>query len=227
MATKWATTVTNGYAGGDGEAREIPDEGQQPAVLVGLVDLGTHMRSYKGEPPKPSRQIAVIWELTEAPMSGTKGRNHILSEKYTFSLNEKSGFRHMIERLSRKFKPDENIEVDKFLGLKAILKVEHAVSGSGKTYARVAKDGVAEPQKGVVVPPAKEKMFAHHVTDPIEAIPHWTPWVYGESAADVIRKSQEHAGNGSRNAPKMKADEVALGDGGVEPESNSDDQIPF
>src|SRR5262249_23998104 len=56
-------------AGGDGKARELPEQGPQPAVVVALIDLGTDDVTYKDdktgqENTRPMRKMCIAFELT-------------------------------------------------------------------------------------------------------------------------------------------------------------------
>src|SRR6185437_6062720 len=79
---------------------EQPEPGNQSAVLVAIVDLGTVEKSYKGK-EYDSHEYFFVWELVTQQMTGSS-HNHVIGKSYTASLDEKANLRKMIEKW---FKP--------------------------------------------------------------------------------------------------------------------------
>lgn len=168
------------------EGYEIAPDGNHPAVLVALVDLGTQRTEYNKE-VKWQRQVYLVWELTTEKMAGMKDRNHLIARAFTFSFNEKAMLRGFLEKWSgSSFRDGEEFDLAKMLGTPCLLTVIHKQSGSGKTYAKV--DGVGKVIKGLKVPEAQNEPVAVEFG---EEVPGWIPFLYGESVKDVIGRSKE------------------------------------
>jgi hypothetical protein len=64
-------------------------------ILIGWIDLGTHMESYQGGPLKANRKVKLQWELPG--VSRSDGSTAVISAKYNFSLHEKASFRKVLD----------------------------------------------------------------------------------------------------------------------------------
>ena len=195
MSSPWDVTATTA-AGGS----EVAPAGSHPAVLVALIDLGTHEETFEDKVKGTSRtvdlrKVLMAWELTAEPIAGLKGgRNHVVSRDYNVTFSQKSGLRKMIEGWRGKsFAEGEGFDLGKLLGQKCMVTVKHGTSARGNTFAKF--DGVAPVPKGLAVPAPKIKPFAWSVDDGEFPIPDWLPYLYGESVADVIKRCKERNGN--------------------------------
>lgn len=227
----WKVKPTKGYQGsGDGEDREIPDAGQQPAVCVGLIDMGTHEDDYDGK-KKSLRRIALVWELTDAPMSGYKGRNHVLVRDYNHSFGTKANLRKLVEKWFGKALPDDDgaaeFDLTLLIDPKFSKCVANVVHGEGKTSGKAfAKlEDVSRPHKSMVVPEPKHTPFVWNVGDDLAEIPEWVPWLYGRPIADVVKESQELSGR--KTVEKVKAAAAPADDEGDVGGDEPADDIPF
>lgn len=178
---------------GEGGDFELPPSGMHPAILVGLIDLGTHTREFNGE-KTDQHKLFMVWELTAE--NDSKGQNFVVGQDYTFSLNKKAKLRGIVEGfLGHMLADGEDFDVALMLGQPCVLNVMEGKSGSGKKFSDVA--GVGKPMKGQTVPPATREVFAFSLTminstaDVLE-IPAWVPPIYGRKIPDEIRKSQEY-----------------------------------
>lgn len=176
----------------NGEGFERPPSGLHPAVLVSLIDLGTHEFFYQGKKSE-NRKIFLTWELTAEHM--LDGTTFLISADYTWSLGKSANFRHMLEAWSgRAFSDKEEFDPLKLLGLPCVVTVSEGLSAKGKKFTEIV--GVANPMKGQTLPPATRKTFAWHMSmitcqdDPIE-LPDWTPRIYGRLVIDDIKGSKE------------------------------------
>src|SRR5262245_51935946 len=71
-----------------------PPAGTHAAICYRLVDLGTQMGEYKGQ-PKEQHKIVVSWELVDENMDD--GKPFSIHQRYTFSLHEKAKLRADLE----------------------------------------------------------------------------------------------------------------------------------
>src|SRR5579859_3411511 len=116
-------------AGGD---FEIPPAGNHPAVLIAMIDLGTHTEDFQGKQTE-AHKVFLVWELTEEKCAGYN-RNHVIGRDYTLSLHEKAGLRKMLEGWrGRKYNTGEEINVSKVLGQPCFLNVSHKTK-EDRTY---------------------------------------------------------------------------------------------
>ena len=177
-------------SGENGEKREVPPAGSHPAVLVGIIDLGTQTVEYGGE-SKQAKKVLLVWELTAEPLSGTKDRNHVLGRDYTLSYHEKSSLRLLYERWrGRKYKEDEEIDYGAALGKPCLVSVTIGESAKGSAFGKI--DGVSPVPKGLPVPPPKHTPFTWTMEDGTP-IPEggWLPFIFGKSITETVQASAE------------------------------------
>ena len=60
---------------------ELPPSGSYPAVLIGLIDLGTHDREYNGKTDEVHK-LLFVWELVTE--SKADGDNFVVIKDFTF-----------------------------------------------------------------------------------------------------------------------------------------------
>jgi hypothetical protein len=75
------------------EDYERPAVGVYPARCIQVVELGTHMREWKGE-PKEAKEILIVWELSNELMQD--GRPFVVSWKGTNSLSDRANLYKML-----------------------------------------------------------------------------------------------------------------------------------
>jgi hypothetical protein len=179
------TKVTKG-GGGDFEK---PPAGNHPAVVVAVVDLLTQEREEKFEGETQVREkheVFLCWELVTKKMAGMK-HNHLLGNRYTFSLHERANLRKIVEGVVGPLKnSDEGFDLEDLLGKPCLLQVTHNDNG----YPVIKT--TSEVPEGMTVPPALRKPYMWENGKPLEDIPDWLPWIYGMSAADRIKESVEY-----------------------------------
>lgn len=134
--------------------------GTHRAVCVSVVDLGSHMEQFQGQPAKMKRKVRVSWELSDEPMDN--GKPFIVGKKYTLSSNEKATFRlHLEAWRGKRFEPHDfgpgGFEPKRLLGAPCLLNITHD-ERDGKTYANVA--GISPMVKGMDKPaPAGDLVY--------------------------------------------------------------------
>jgi hypothetical protein len=188
-------TVTNPWkmrpTSGEGGDWELPPGGTYPAILVGLIDLGTHEREFQGSKSE-ARKVLLVWELTGEYDS--KGESFKVAKDFTLSLNSKAKLRAFLEGWEgRKFKDDEEIDLLSFVNRECVLNVTEGTSNAGKRFVDVAS--ATKPMRGLVVPPRSVEPYVFTLADSdLKAdpgVPDWVPPNYGRKVADEIRGSKE------------------------------------
>lgn len=177
------------YVEGEGGKYEPPPEGNHLAVLVAMVDLGTHTKEYNGE-RNTYRKVWLGWELVEE-MNG-EGDPFIIGRDYTLSFAESAGLRKMVEKwMGKKIPAGERPRMTALLGKACMLSVAHTQSSDGnRTYAKV--DLIAPLPKSVQGKPSQSKPFFWDMSLPSDppSMDH-LPYLYGEPLLDWIKRSPE------------------------------------
>ena len=194
--------------GGDGgEAREIPPAGNIPAVLIGMIDLGTRTETFNNE-SKDAHHVLLVWELTGEPLSGAPTRNHVIGQRYTLSTHIKSNLRQQYEKwVGRKFEEGEEIDYSAKMAHPCLVSITHGTSGEGRTYAKVTGFGAVPKEMMPVIKPPKIQAFMWSLAEGLYLrnsqtkqfdqaggdLPEWEwlPFVFGESVHDCIKDSHE------------------------------------
>lgn len=176
--------------GGGGGDYERPPVGNHAAVLVAMVDLGTHRERYKDQPERDARKIYWVWELVAKRKSGSS-ENHVIAIDLTLSGSDRSRMGQFVAaRLGRPFQPDYKVIEE--LGKPCMLNVKE----NDKGYPKVA--GVAPVPDGLPFPAPQHKPFALSLDDyrkagwSLDAVPGWLPWLYRDEIPTVIRRSKEY-----------------------------------
>jgi hypothetical protein len=208
--------------GANGETFEVPESGSQPAVLIGLIDLGTQVqKGYQGAADEDVHQVYLVFELTGAPMSGMK-RNHTIGWCGRLSMHEKSKLRKLIEGWrGQKFGEGEEFDPNVLVGKPCMLNVVHETSkGSGNTYAKI--DSISKIPKGMPTPKATLPTVVFEIggATPIPDAEH-LPYIFGTPVPEVVRRSREIAGG------KVPAANGAATGGTTAPAQDDSDVIPF
>jgi hypothetical protein len=133
------------------QQKPIPKEGQHLALLYAVVDLGTQMKQYKGQPAVETPMIHLSWEFPrlEAVFNPEKGPQKLACfQEYTNSLGAKANFGKMINSWLKKDKPIEKITYEqytKILGKPCMIQIEHKPNKDYPEikYANIAGNGVA------------------------------------------------------------------------------------
>jgi hypothetical protein len=131
--------------------RVEPKVGLTPAVLSGIVDLGTQETNFGAK-----RQVMLTWELPLQThvFDDEKGAQPLVRNKtYTMSLHEKSGLRKAIRGITGKDVEGE-FELFDLLGANCMLNLIEAQGNDGKMYINIDSitplmDGMtkAQPQE--------------------------------------------------------------------------------
>lgn len=198
-------TSMKASSGGGGDF-ELAPAGNHPAVLVGIIDLGTQEQRYGNEIER-AHKVMLVWELTTEKKSD--GGNFIVARDYTLSFNSKANLRLMVEKWrGAQFKDDEGFDISKLLGKPCLLSVVHGKSNSGKDFAKV--DGATAVPKGMSVPSATKPTICWEMGNPLDEVPPWVPFYYGKEVKKVIAASEEFKNGPPQNGAPAEQKEDAL-----------------
>jgi hypothetical protein len=187
----WNVEATNSGGG----SSEIPPSGNHPAVLVALIDLGTHEDEYQGKKVQ-NRKALFCWELpTEHKADGTP---FILAKDYNVmaKISGKSKLRLMLESWrGQALKEGETVDLSSLLGKCCLLNIGHQVTSGGKTYAAIL--GLTPPVRGMTIPKPFHEPYSWHLSagEPLR-VPEWVPWLYGNAIEDWVAGARERRSNG-------------------------------
>lgn len=210
MATATASPASSPFtieaSNSGGGSNEIPSEGNHPAVLVGLIDLGTHTEEYQGK-ESDNRKVLFCWELPgEMKADGTP---HVVTADYNMpaTVGGKSKLRSMIEGWrGRPMEDKERLDCGRMVGASCLINIGHGKSQKGNTYAKIMS--ITPMPKGMQPPKPWNAPFIWSFDSGRFDPPTWLPYLYGRPVEDVIAESRE-----GRQAAHAA--------------STSDDQIPF
>lgn len=162
-------------------------EGAHPGRLVRIVDVGSQVTPFFHEDGSPvvSRKLSISWELYCDRM--TDGRPYMVSEKYTRSLNEKSGLYKLCKQwLGKEW--DEALLAGGFnfsslLGRACLVTVNHQTSKQGKTFAKLG--AVTVLPKGLKADDQVNPSLLFDLDKPdravLELLPKWQQEEIGKS----------------------------------------------
>lgn len=109
--------------GGGKEFENCPAD-THAAIVVGVIDLGTHDTMYQGQ-KKQAHKIRLVFETPFAKTSEDKP--FIVVEKWTYSLAPSANFRKLLESWrGKKFEDSEKFQVKSLLGVKCMIQVIHS-----------------------------------------------------------------------------------------------------
>lgn len=193
MALKQKAWSSPERAPGEEGTWEPPPAENQPAMLVGVIDLGTHESDYQGE-QRERPLVYLVWELTTAKKSGTTV-NHTIGQLFTNSFHKKSGLRAMVQRLLKREIPDgEEFDLRILFSVPCFVdvKVKEITTRKGDQRTVANWDGCSQPPRGVTVPPATVEPLYWEL-EPGKPLPNqpWLPLLYGKTVAEKIQESAE------------------------------------
>lgn len=208
-----------------GGGREVPPAGSHPAVLVAIVDLGTHTETYKDQAAKSIRKVLLCWELTDEKVAGKKDENHLVCKDFSLTFGTKSGLRKIVEGWRGKaFAEGEDFDLGKLLGKECMLTISIGTSSKGNEYAKI--ESVSPKPKGMTVPPAQRKPLLFEVGQDTAQL-EWIPYLYGEAVATVIGRSHEARGTTPPPSTNGNGNGHANGNGQPVTASAESEEIPF
>ena len=177
----------------NGDHKNIPplDAGTYSAVCSGVIDIGTHMKEWKGE-ETPKNQLILMFDFpTETIEIDGKQMPRCLSLKLTKSMHENAMFRkHLIAWRGRDFTDEElnDFALSKLLGAPVtigIIQKEY----KGKIYANISTLGKAT--KGTEQKATRKIYFDmgdETTYSAIEELPDWIVTLINKSAEAIATK---------------------------------------
>lgn len=163
------------------EAGEQVPAGTYAAVMVALIDLGTHQKTYSGQAPVMRREVFLVWDIPEEKL--------VIGHAYTLSLSAKSGLRALIKQWRGvDLAADEQFDIRKLIGQPCILSVSQKKSGD-KFYSNVS--GASRLPKGMPAPKPRYAPFGWEIGQGDPPAQEWLPWWMGSKLADIIKVSAE------------------------------------
>jgi hypothetical protein len=197
---------------------ELPPAGTHLAVAYRVIDLGTQKTVYNGK-EKEAHKIMISWEL---PEEYTKdGRPFSISQRYTWSMNEKATLRKHLEAWRGKaFTVDDfgpkGFNIKNIIGKGCLLTITHTEK-SEKQFANIT--AVSKLMKRMEAPQPTNKPTYLWLTPDL-----WEPTTFFELSQGlqgVVMKSPEYAKLSGNDPP---ADDTPMHDAIPD---DMDDEIPF
>lgn len=115
-------------------------EGQYQAVCADVIDLGERLEQFQGGTPKIVRKAAIVFQLSEINPDTDKPFEP--SAEKTVAFGPSAGLRKFLSAWRGKAYTDAEaaagVPLAKLVGVNAILQIEHKVSASGRTYAKIS-----------------------------------------------------------------------------------------
>lgn len=203
---------------------ERPEAGNQAAVLVAVVDLGTVTKEFKkGGAVKvfDAHEVYLCWELVTQQMTGSSN-NHVIGRSYTVSLAPSANLRQMIAKWrGSDLKEGEDFDLRTLLGAKCLLDVQS--TGDDGKYTKLDSLCASKLPKGMQCEAAKRKPVFWEIDENDQLPEHldWLPFLYGESICDRIARSDEW------KAKKAISNGTKADEGAIEEGSESLEDAPF
>lgn len=218
---------------------ELVPPGVYVARCYKMIDVGTQSVQYMNNPPKPTRQLYLYWEiLTDAdgePVRMADGeRPFSIFKQYTWSMHEKANLRKDLNSWrGTPFTEAEakDFDISKLLSQYCLLQVVHRESGD-RTYANV--DNIMFTAKE---PEGINPIVNFVITDPdmeiYENLPDWlkakiqeaSEWATPQSAAPKD-EPKELAGK-INDKGEIEIEDLDKKPEGVDPEAVKIKKTPF
>lgn len=200
----------------EAKQRELVPAKAYPALVCGVIDLGTQVSEKYG----PEHKITIGFELfrkNNAPACNEEGEPLSIWRDYTLKFSKIPGktpaaLRTAVEDLlNREFTEDEakaGYDLEKLLSLPCRVKVKHETR-DGKTFDGVSSIEVLDEDEK---PPTAEMDHLYYELDVSKPIPSGIPqWIKKK----IERSIEWKAANGGSAKPKREAG------------SDDDDNVPY
>lgn len=173
----------------DGKEYPQPKPGNQPAILVAIVDLGTVTKSYQNQ-EYAAHELYFGWELVKQPRPDGAG-NFLVGRAFTRSLAESANLKAFLEGWrGRQLGKDEKLDLAILLGKACLLNVKQV---AGKSFVKLDAQCAARLPEGLKCPPGKCKPFLYELAPGGELPAELAslPFLFGESIPARIRRSEQ------------------------------------
>lgn len=225
-ATMIAPTVANPFqmtANNSSGNYETCPQNNYPAVVAGLIDLGTHEQTYDDGKKGKARKAALLIQIGDAYAKMSDGKPFIfLKEINISSFGKKSAARKIAEAIvGRPFADGENYPLTDLIGKSCQANIKHNPGKEGKVYANL--DTIASLAVGVQpVAMAMEPIVWFHGCGTEFPGIGANLWSYGQTLKQIYQDSDEYRAEfggpaGGKDVPPK---------GGADAELKDED-IPF
>jgi hypothetical protein len=147
--------------------------GTFPAVLIGIIDIGTHLKTFPDGRQAEIREVDLAFELDELRPDGTR---HLIGVQAGLSLREGSKLRELTENLlSTSLDNGQSFDVSDLLGRACLVGVAQSRSAKGNAFHKLSS--IMGLPRGMPAPqPQNEPVFYHTSMGPpppiLESFPH-------------------------------------------------------
>jgi hypothetical protein len=167
---------------------ELCPEGNHVAVCASIVDKGTQVVSYAGQPDKNQRKVRISWEIINELRND--GKPFYVSKNYTLSSNEKSNLRKDLESWRGvKFQASDfgpgGFELKNVLGIGCMINVIH--TDGERVYANIAS--IARLPKGMAHPQLHEPPI-YFSLEPDEYSPSVFDGLHDKSKEEIMQSPE-------------------------------------
>lgn len=225
--------MSNPYKGSlsKGTTSELVDEGQHIAVIVAMIDLGTHLENgFNGGPEREVRKCFFAFELVNEKMDN--GLPFVVGREYTTSLNSKSAMVQMLQKVrGKEYGDSEQVDVTGCVGKGCQVLIQHRESSSGRKYAKIAD--VTAPPKGARVGKSTHTPIVFVIDDDDANLElpdqDWLPFSIGERLSEKIARSPEwkkYTGQDNATATKKPLNGIAT-NGHPSNHDDAEMEVPF
>lgn len=204
--------------------------GTHPATAIGVLHLGTHWETYKGQDARKVVIMAIVFEIEYEEGSNLKRTwmcrsfNVGLDKQGKMVLGDKSNLKKMLAGWRGKgYAEGEQIDISAVLNRDCLVGVVHDIKEE-KTYARI--DSVSMLPRGVapLKPTRNIGLYSVDSGEPApqekSGEPEWMPRIYGETFADLVGRCLERGGSGQRASGSKNSSPPG-------PSGHNGSEIPF
>lgn len=216
MSSPWEVEASNSSG-----TSEVPPADNHVAVLVALIDLGTHEEEYQNE-KYDARKALFCWELPSEHKSD--GSSFVVSQDFNLTpkVSGRSKLRQMLQSWrGRPMDDGERLDLQSLLGKPCLLNIGHGKSAKGNTYAKIM--GISPLVKGMTAPKPFNEPYEWHLGAGPVRLPDWIPYIYGQSVEEYIGQCKELGGTGVKAGVNGSSPQTT----GAPAAKSEDDEIPF
>jgi outer membrane biosynthesis protein TonB len=127
-------------------------------VLIGIIDIGTHLKTFPDGRQAEIREVDLAFELDELRPDGTR---HLIGVQATLSMREGSNLRELTENLmSTSLDNGQSFDVSDLLGRACLVGVAQSKSAKGNAFHKISS--IMGLPRGMPAPqPQNEPVFYH------------------------------------------------------------------
>lgn len=163
-----------------------------PAVIVGLIDLGTHPVTYSDGKSGEQRKAALLIQIGDQYAKKADGDPFVYAREVSISsFGKKSSARKIAEAvLGKTFADEEKFNLCHLIGKPCMAEVKHNPGKEGKVYANLNSVSALAIGMAAPVPAVPTVLWFHGMGDfPTH---RWLPWSYGSTLKQTYEDSAEY-----------------------------------